>query len=358
MPMTRAVQRRARGLGAAAAALVATCVLTAAAQAATDVYPAGGSGFDGGSEGWTPGGASCSPGPLLCSEEAAYDGTAGNPPGSISARTTATANAVSLFSGTAVWNSPSFTVGGGPVTDVRLRLERAFSPGALVDVRPVATYTVALLDLTSGQQQTLLTETVDSYDTAFSPREAPASISVGHAYRLSIQATTTQSVLAASVITGTTDMRFDNVGLAVQSLAAQGGGTAARNGGGAKSGAAGSATRGAGTPLSSSRLRLLVRATGARLAAVRGSRLYVRLHCPHKAGRRCRITAQGMIGRHRATNKRRVKLRSGRTKRVALRVKGKFRKRVAKRTHLRFRERVVAGRAHATLHRRLYLLRR
>jgi hypothetical protein len=351
MPMTRAVQRRARGLGAAAAALVATCVLTAAAQAATDVYPAGGS------EGWSPGGASCSPGPLLCSEEAAYDGGAGNPPGSISARTTATANAVTLFSGTAVWNSPSFTVGGGPVTDVRLRLERAFSPGALVDVRPVATYTVALLDLTSGQQQALLTETVDSYDTAFAPREAPASVSVGHAYRLSIQATTTQSVLAASVLTGRTDMRFDNVRLAVQSLAAQSG-TAASNGGGAKSGAAGSAARGGGTPLSSSRLRLLVRATGARLAAVRGSRLYVRLHCPHKAGRRCRITAQGMIGRHRATNKRRVKLRSGRTKRVALGVKGKFRKRVAKRTHLRFRERVVAGRAHATLHRRLYLLRR
>jgi hypothetical protein len=355
MPIARAPRRGARGAWAAIAAIAATWVLAAGAQAATDVYPAGGSGFDGGSEGWTPGGASCSPGPLLCSEEAAYDGGAGHPPGSISARTTATANAVQLFSGTAVWDSPSFKVGGGPVTDVRLRLERAFSPGALVDVEPVATYAVTLRDLTTGQRQGLLSETVDSFDSAFAPREAPASVSVGHAYRLSIRATTTQSVLAASVLTGTTDLRFDNVDLAVQSLGAQGGGGAGRSGG-AKGGTAGAG----GAPLSSTRLLTLLKRTGAKAASVRGRgrKLYVKLRCPHRVGRACRITAQGLIGKRRATNKRRVRVHSGRTKRVALRVKRRFRKRVARRRRLRFRERVVVGRAHATLHRRLYLLRR
>lgn len=352
MPKARAMERRAGALGAAVAIVAAMCVLAAGARAATDVYPAGGSGFDGGSEGWTPGGASCSPGPVLCSEEAAYDGGAGNPPGSISARTTATANAVQLFSGTAAWDSPRFKVGGGAVTDARLRLERAFSPGALIDVQPVATYTVTLRDLTSGQQQSLLTESVDSYDTAFAPRAAPASLDVGHVYKLSIQATTTQSVLAASVLTGTTDLRFDNVGFAVQG---SGGAGAGAGGGGANGGAA---AGGGGAPLSSARLLSLLRGAGARVASVRGSRLYVKLRCPHEVGRVCRITAQGLIGKRRATNKRRVRVRSGRAKRVALRVKRRFRKRVARRRHLRFRERVVVGRAHATVHRRLYLLRR
>ena len=116
--------------------------------------PAGGSGFTGGAEGWTRGGASCTPSPCSARREAAYDATAGNPPGSIAAQTTVTLNLLSLFKGTEIWNSPQFTVPVGAVTGASCASTAPSKPAGLVDVEPTGTYAVTLVDLTAGTATT------------------------------------------------------------------------------------------------------------------------------------------------------------------------------------------------------------
>jgi hypothetical protein len=307
----------------------------APAGAATAVYPNGGSGFDVSAEEWSSGGASCEPIALLCTPEAAYDATVGDPPGSISARTTVTLNLVDLFRGVEVWNSPQFTVPVGTIVGAQLRLERAFSPGGLVATAPTGTYTVTLRDLTAATEVTALSEEVGEADSAFTGRSAPVAVLGGHTYRLSIEATTAQSTLALSLIGGTTDLRFDNVGLAVETA-----------GGGSGS-------------LSRPRLLTLLRGSAARLATLRGKWLLVKLRCPAGAGAPCSIAAQGLLGKHRpATSARRRRLADGQARWVALRVRPRARRAVARRRRLLFREKVRAGGARATVYRRLKLVRR
>jgi len=324
-------------------------LLAGRAQAATAVYPDGGSGFTSSSEGWTPGGASCDPVALLCTPEAAYDGTAGNPPGSISARTTVTVNVASLFSGTETWNSPPFTVPVGSVTGASLRLERAFDAGGLVDVAPKATYAVTLHDLSAGTAAVVLNEEVGKGDSTFAPRAGAASVVGGHAYQLSIEATTAQSTASLSLLSGTTNLRFDNVGLRVEAAA----GTASGSGGDDNGGS------GKFSSLNDSQLLSLLRATAAAPATLKGNRLFVKVSCPAKIGRACRIGAQGLLSRRKAaTTKRTVKVPKGRSKQIVLRVKPKAKGKLAKRSRVLVREAVHAGSAHATLYRSRALIRR
>ena len=146
--MTRSIETRSRWAGALAVLAMALLLLFAGqARAANTAYPSGGNGFDSGAEGWSPGGASCAPLAILCTPEAVYDSGTGNPPGSIAAQTTVTLNLLNLFQGTVIWNSPQFTVPVGSVTGASVRLDRAFSPGGLLNVGPTATYTVSLRDL-------------------------------------------------------------------------------------------------------------------------------------------------------------------------------------------------------------------
>lgn len=321
-------------------------------QAATTVYPAGGSGFTGGAEGWSPGAVSCTPIALLCTPEAVYDGSAGNPPGSISARTTVTLNALSLFKGTETWNSPQFTVPVGAVTGAAIRLERAFDPGGLVDVGPTGTYTVTLSDLSVGTSATVLSETVGEADSAFAPRSAAASVVSGHTYQLSIEGSTAQSTAALSLISGTTNLRFDNVGLRVET--ADGGGSSGGGGGGDGAGS------GSGKfSLTDARLLALLRGTTAAPVVLKGNRLFVKVSCPAKAGAACRISAQGLLSRRKAaTTKRTVKVPMGRSKQIVLRVKPKAKQKLAKRKRLLLREAVKAGSAKATVYRSRALIRR
>jgi hypothetical protein len=330
---------------AGAVALVAACAALFApttASAAGATYPGGGSGFDGGAEGWSAGASSCSPAELLCSSEAAYDSTAGNPPGSIAARTTVTVNFTGTFKGVANWISPQFTVPVEPITGAALHLERAFDPGGLVDVEPTATYAVTLTDLTAGTSVVGLSGAVDEEDEEFAQSGAPVAVVGGHTYRLAIESVTAQSTLALSPASGTTSLRFDNIGLTVRS----GGGNAQRGG---NAGA-----------LSSRRLFSLLRSGAVSSPVVlRGKRLFVKVNCPRDVGRACRIAAQGLLSKRKAaTRKRVVKVGMSKTKQIALRVKPAAQKKLAKRKRLLVRERVSAGGAHATLLATRKLIRR
>lgn len=332
-------------LGALCAVLLASA---GSAIAATSIYPAGGSGFDEGSEGWSAGAASCTPAELLCSSEAAYDASTGNPPGSIAARTTVTLNLVSLFKGTATWNSPAFTVPVTPITDAEMHLESAFDPGGLVDVEPEGAYTVTLSDLTTGKTTEALSGELEGA-TPFSEESAPVAVVGGHRYRLSIEAVTAQSAISLSLLSGTSNLRFDNVGLSVRSSPDGDG----KGGGDGKKGSGSSS-------LSDRRLLSLLSSGGTSGPAVlKGNRLLVRVGCPPKIGHACRIAAQGFLRRGKpATVKRTVKVAKGKGKRVTLRVKPKARGKVAKRKRLLVREKVRAGGAKATVYKSRKLIRR
>lgn len=341
MPFARLM--RSSRIGLAAATVAASCLLAGPASAATTVLPAGGSGFDTDSEGWSPAGASCSPAPLLCTPEAVYDSGAGNPPGSIAARTTVTVNLLDLFSATEAWSSPRFTVPVEPITGARLSLERAFSGGGLVDVQPKASYTAVLHDLTAGSEQTVFTESLTTSDTTFTPKSDTASVVGGHEYQLTLSATTAQSTVAASAFSGTTNLWFDNVGLSVHTSSGSGAGSGGGGGG----------------SLTDAELRQLMLGSLIGPAVLKGNKLFVKVRCPKKVGRTCRIALQGMLTKRKAaTSKRAVQIRKGKVKRVALKVKPKLRDKVAKRKRLLFRERVRAGKARATVFKRLKLVRR
>ncbi len=334
--------------GAACAAML---VLAGPAFAATHTYPAGGSGFGQGAEGWSASGASCAPLELLCSTEAAYDPTSGDPSGSIAVKTTATVNLIDLFKGTATWSSPQFTIPVDTITGAELHLEQAFDPGALVDVEPEATFVVRLADLSTGTSTTAFSGKLAEGDEAFASSEASVAVVGGHAYRLSIESTIAQSRVALSALNGTTSLRFDNVGLAVQSTGRKG-----DSGGGVGGKGSGSDS----ASLSDSRLfSLLSSSAPAGPALLNGKRLLVKVGCPPKVGHGCRITAQGLLSKHRpATTKRTIKLARGKSKRIALRLKPKAREKVTKRKRLLFREKVHAGKAQATVYRPRKLIRR
>jgi hypothetical protein len=335
-------------VGAVCAALLA---FAGSASAATATYPGGGSGFDEGAEGWSAGGASCTPAELLCTSEAAYDATTGNPPGSIAAKTTVTLNLVGLFKGTATWNSPQFTVPVAAITDADVHLDQAFDPGGLVDVEPEATYVVTLSDLTTGTSTTALSGELNEEDEAFAGASAPVAVVGGHTYRLSIGTVTAQSTLALSTLSGTTSLRFDNVGLTVRS------GSEGKGGGGGGAGGKGTGSN-AGSLSDRQLFSLLSGGTSAGSALLKGKRLFVKVGCPAKVGHACRITAQGLLSkRKRATTKRTVKVPKGKSKRIALRVKPKARGKVTKRKRLLFREKVHAGKAQATVYRQRKLIR-
>ncbi len=338
-------------VGAVCAAML---VLAGSASAATDTYPDGGSGFDQGAEGWSASGASCAPAELLCDTEATYDPTSGDPSGSIAVKTTATVNLVDLFKGTATWSSPRFTVPVDTITGAEVRLEHAFDPGALVDVEPEAAFVVKLADLSTDTSTTALSGELGEEDEAFAPSHASVAVVGGHTYRLSIESTIVQSTASLAVLNGTTSLNFDNVGLTVQSAGDKG------SSGGGGTGGKGSGS-GAGTLSDRQLLSLLSNATPASpaLLAGKGKRLFVKVGCPAKAGRACRITAQGLLSKHKpATTKRTVKVPKGKSKRVALRVKPRARGKVTKRKRLLFREKVHAGKAQATLYRQRKLIRR
>jgi len=344
---------RLKELTAVATVGAALLALTGPATAATTTLPGGGNGFATGVEGWSAGGESCVPVELLCTTEGAHDASEGNPAGSLAVETTATVNLLSLFKGTATWTSPTFTAPVEPIVDARLRLDHAFDPGALIDVGPVADYTVTLADLTAGTSAVLHSEQLAEGDEEFATASAPAALVGGHRYQLSIAAEIAQSTVALSVLNGTTKLSLDNVGIVVES-AVDGKGRKVSGDG------EGDDRRSRSSALSDQRLlSLLNGSTSAAAAILKGKRLFVRVNCPASIGRSCRITAQGMLTRRKpATTKRTVKVSKGKSKRIVLRPKPKARTKLIKRKRLLIRQKVSAGPARATVYKQRKLIRR
>jgi hypothetical protein len=278
---------------------------------------------------------------VLCTAEGAYDGADGNPAGSYAANTTIALNAVGLFKSTITVQSPDFTV--AEAGDATLHLDRQFVSGSLVDLAPEVTYTVTLIDRTSGKKTEALEEKVTAA-SPFTGKDAAVSVKAGDTYAISITAVTASTVAGTGLISGTTSIRFDNVALSVQTTGA--GGTGGAGNGGA---------------VSSQQLQSLISGNGSLVgpAILKGNKLLVKVRCAKQVGRPCRVALQGLLKKHKpATAVRRAKVRNGKTKRLVLKVKPKALAKVKARKKLLFKETVRAGKAHATVYKRLKLVHR
>ena len=347
MRSTRARLRFSVVLGAACA--LSMLVLAGPASAVAAVYPAGGGTFSGGAEGWTTVEKKCEVLGMtevgaLCEGKGGYDATHGNPAGSLAAETTATINAVSAFKSKVVLESPQFTAAeGGSAT---LRLDRQFEAAQLVSVAPKATLVTTLVDQTSGSEASLLTEELAT-EAAFAGRTATAALTQGHVYVLRLTTEITSTTKAA-LIGASGAVRFDNVSVTT--------GSAGGNGGGATGGGGGGATGAAS--LTNASLASLMQGSLTGSATLKGNKIYVKVKCPKKVGRTCRVTVQGMIKKGKAaTSARTAKIAKGKSKRLVLKVKPKIKAKVAKKKKLLFKETVKAGKAKATVYKRLKLIR-
>jgi len=319
---------------------VAAALVASPAQAATTVYPAGGSTFTGGAQGWEVTEASCNV-PALCTASGGYDGSAGNPPGSIAANTTIALNLLTVFKSTVVLRSPDFTVASAG--DGTLHLDRQFSSGALVDLTPTLEYSVLLLDRTAGTKSEPLTETV-SNDPEFIGKDHAVTLKQGHRYAIEITANTTSSVAGTGLLGGTTSARFDNVSVAIDSSSSGGGG--------------GGGNGGNGGSLTNAQLTSLIQAGGLIGPAVlKGNKLIIKAKCPAKIGRACSISLQGMLNRRKpATTRRSGKVAKGKVRKYSVKVKPKARQKLKKAKRVLVKETVKAGKAKATVYKRLKLI--
>jgi hypothetical protein len=314
------------------------------ARAATDVYPAGSGTFAGGAQGWEATEASCNV-PVLCTASGGYDGANGNPPGSIAANTTIGLNLLTLFKSTVTLQSPDFTVASPG--DATLHLDRQFASGSVVDLAPQATYDVTLIDRTAGTKSEVLTEAIPAA-SEFIGKDHAATVKAGHTYALSIRTETSSTVAGTALLGGTTSLRFDNVSVTVQTAGAGGGGPGKGSGSGSGGGS-----------LTDQQLQSLIGGSLIGPAILKGNKITVKAKCPAKVGVTCRIALRGMLSRKQAaTSSRKAKVTAGKTKKFVLRVKPKGLKKVSQSKRLLFKETVRAGKAKATVYKRLKLVRR
>lgn len=386
--------RRAAAIGGIATAIL---LATTVGQAAAATYPAGPSTFTGSAEGWVVKEAACNV-PILCTASGGYDGTAGNPPGSIAANSNISLTLLSLFSARVIYESPAFTVAkGGSST---LQLERAFAPGGLLALAPTVNYSVSLLDKTAGTQTRVITETV-SEAVGFGGVSGAVSTVAGHEYAISITAVTSSSVLGTGLLAGNTSARFDNVGLTVGaegetgpqgetgpagekgapgsngadgtdgingSPGAEGkAGPEGKSGSNGKDGANGSNgangkdgtdAEGNGGVLTSSALATMAGSSLSE-ASVKGSHVYVGAKCPAKAGAPCKISVQGLLTKSKvATSMRTARVGQGKAKQFVLQIRPAARAQVAAAKSLRFKVTMKVGTVEASVYKTLTLVRR
>jgi hypothetical protein len=351
-----------RRVAAAIAACLTTILLAlpAAAGAAGSKYPSASAarGFDGGAAGWDS--SSSTEGtclaPLLCARiENSFQASGGADGGGYIRSAYLGAVGATAVGGSTVatWQSPRFTysgAGGDEPGGLALTLDRRANVDQLLGVAGnSAEYSVRLVDLSAGGEGvTLIAPTTlagaRSWTNVSSGSINPGSLTTGDEYRIQISSRYTSGT--SVLVSGNAD--YDNVVLSATS----GNGGGKGNGGGSGKGAGG---------LSSKRLEELMQEATPGTATVLGGnkRLLVRVKCPPKAGRQCRTTVQGLLRKGRpATVKRTVRLRAGKSRPVALRVKPKARQQVAKRKRLLVRQKVRAGKATATVFKARLLIRR
>jgi hypothetical protein len=333
----------------------AALLVLAVGQASAATYPSGGSTFTGSAEGWKEAASECKLLgiiELLCTNGAAYDGTAGSPPGSFAVTTEVPINLISLFKSEVTSDSPTFVAAGGGTGS--LSLSRSFIPGGLLTLAPEFTYTANLVDKTTNTKQKAITEAITA-EAPFATKTGGVSLTAGHTYQIEIEATTTSTLASVGLLGGAAIGRFDDVVVTGPNATENPNGNPGENGGNGGNGNEGGAGAGG---VSSARLESLIQSSSlVGPAILHGSKLSVKAKCPSKVGVDCTITLQGMLSRNKpATATRKAKVRVGKTKNFALTVKPAARSTVKTKKKLLFKETVKAGQSTATVFKALKLV--
>ena len=199
---------------------IATLAVGAGEASAATLPSSGGSTFDANAQGWTSTRAACNtaagPAGPLCTEENAWDGTAGNAAGSLTARIHVLANAGEAFRGDSTWRSPSFTAPSNAGTSV-LQLDRKLDVGSAVALSPKASIEPVLVDDATKVASSLGTENLTAADAAFVTRRfdvAAGALKAGRSYHMELRSSTTTATAREGVL-GDLNLRYDNVGLYV-----------------------------------------------------------------------------------------------------------------------------------------------
>jgi hypothetical protein len=342
----------------------AALLIPVAGQASAATYPGGGSTFTGGAEGWKVAVKECKVGGLLealCGTEGTgYDGTAGVPAGSFANKAQIPVSAVGLFKAAFIDESPAFTAAAGGSGS--LSLSRQFVPGGLISLTPTFTYSAFLVDKSTNTKQKAITETIEA-EAPFATKSGAVTLTAGDTYAVQIEATTTASSLLG--LLGETASRFDNVlvtgpnGTDAESPNGNGNnGTGGGNGG--EGGEGGGGANGGAGGVSAARLESLLRSSSlVGPAVLKGNKLTVKAKCPAKLKATCTLTITGMLSKKKAaTTNRRAKVKKGKTKSFALKVKPAARKKVKAKKKLLFKEQARVGRSRATVYKTLKLVRK
>jgi hypothetical protein len=331
---------------AAAGVLAAVVMLFAAGHAQAASYPSGGSTFTGNAEGWSVNGA-CVPIniPLVCEGSAEYNGTVGNPAGSLRGTQSVLLSALGLLNTSFTAESPVFVAKETGVGT--LKLERSLDNSALLSLSPTLAYTATLVDKTGGSEQKALEESTGV--TGFGAKEAAVSLVDGHHYAIKIAATTSSNVAGVG-LTGKIFTGFDNIAVVDPAGPNSNNGNDGNNGNNGSNGQNG---------VTSAELRQIMQSSLVGPAVLRGNKILAKAKCPAKVGRACKITLVGHLTRRKVATARRVgTVAKGKKRPLPLRVKKNAKAKVKKSRTLLFKETVQAGKAHATVWKRLRLVKR
>ena len=318
-------------------AAIAIAALPAAASAASHDYAPGESAWSGSqsSEGLCVPALLC---PVITNASESGVGAPGTEAGYISTRISSLAGVGATSIGT--WESQPFVyngVDGKGATEVRFGMARRGDVGQLLAVTGnTATYTVSIVPASTGAEGVTI---IDRAPVAGAPewsRIAPVEIAAGQLkrgdpYRIRIS---TRYDTGATVIPGGS-ADYDGVYVHARRQTGHGNG----NGGGAdtESGLAKSGVAGA--------------------AALDGKRIRVKVRCSSKLEGACKIGLGGLVSRHgpKLTARRHVRVASGKTTVVSLKVKNRHRGKLAGKKRIFVRQTVRADRMTLTSVKRLRL---
>ena len=325
--------------------IVAASVLvgTSSAQAAKTLYPqdAGARNLNGGAAGWVGSSSSeglCVP-VVLCPTvtnsvpSSGGQGNGGYLNTSLGSLLGVGATSIGTFTG------PEFTYKGFKGEEpgsVQLDLVRKADVESLLSVAGnSATYEVKLLDTSGGSDVTAIPasdlEGATSFTKVPSAEIDPSDLKIGHTYRIRINS---RFESGATVLPGG-DAGYDNIVLKAKS--SRRGGHNGHNGNDGQNGMNGA--DGVGGVIS-------------KTVKVKGKFVVVKVKCSrHSAKRKCKSKLNARLGKHgpQVTSTQKSRVRSGRTDKVKLRIRGKYRDEVqgAKRLTIKRKTR-VAGKVKTT----------
>jgi hypothetical protein len=262
------------------------------------------------------------------------------------------------------WTSPTFVYKGADGADpdsIALTLSRRADVGQLLSVAGnSATFSVELVGVSRGADSVTVVEPrsladSESWSKIRQVDVAPGQLAIGERYQLTI--TTTYRTGATVVPGGSAD--YDDVVLKAKTSAANGGGDGAGdgtagNGGGNDNGGGsgggngggqgdGGATGGAGGDGADALAGSGVAGKAATLT--KAGRLQVKVRCARKAGGPCKMRIKGLVSKKGGAlgKARKVRVKSGKSKVVALPVKPELRSTLDGKRKVLVRQRVKAN---------------